>query len=132
MRRDLGDAGDGDTGDGEGEDEEEARMAARGAAMVGGYALDHALMLRHLLVFVYGDIQRFFPAMDRDFVLMSELWYGLARDVREATLALYNDACMQYETDHGLVDFDFVGNFLDHLHLVVFWDLISVRNTLLY
>ena len=82
-------------------------MAARGAAMVGGYALDHALLLRHRLIAVYGDIQRFFPAMDRDFVLASEAWYGLPRDVREATLALYRDACMQYETEHGLADFVF-------------------------
>ena len=82
-------------------------VAARGAAMVGGFALDHALLLGHLFIAIYGDIKRFFPAMDRDFVLLSEQWNGLPVDVREATLALYNNACMMYETDHGLVDFDF-------------------------
>ena len=87
-------------------------MAARGAAMVGGYALDHALLLCHTLIAIYGDIRRFFPSMNREFVLMSEMWYGLPVDVREATLALYDDACCMYETDHGLADFDF-----DMLHM---------------
>jgi hypothetical protein len=82
-------------------------MAARGAAMVGGFALDQALLLCHLLIGIYGDIKRMFPSMDRDVVLLSEMWFGLPRDAREATRALYQDACMMYETEHGLPDFDF-------------------------
>ena len=82
-------------------------MAARGAAMVGGFALDQALLLCHLLIGIYGDIRRMFPSMDRDVVLLSEMWFGLPADVREATRALYQDACMMYETEHGLPDFDF-------------------------
>ena len=79
-------------------------VAARGAAICGGLVLDHAHLLSHLLIAVYGDIQRFFPSMDRGFVLISEQWRGLPRDVREATLALYDDACFLYETEHGLAD----------------------------
>ncbi|KOO29413.1 hypothetical protein Ctob_015874, partial [Chrysochromulina tobinii] len=79
-------------------------VSARGAAICGGLVLDHAHLLSHLLVVVYGDIQRFFPSMDRGFVLISEQWRGLPRDVREATLALYDDACFLYETEHGLAD----------------------------
>ena len=90
-------------------------MAARGAAMVGGCMLDHALLLGHLLIAIYGDIKRFFPSMDKDFVLLSEMWYGLPSDVREATRALYHDACMLYETEHGLPDFVF-----ETLHMLLF------------
>ena len=42
--------------------------------------------------------------MDRGFVLLSEQWRGLPRDVRDATLALYHDACFLYETEHGLAE----------------------------
>ena len=69
--------------------------------------MDHALLLQNVAIFVYGDIKRFFPAMDRDYVLCAEQWYGLPEDVRDATRALYQDACMMYETEHGLADFDF-------------------------
>jgi hypothetical protein len=82
-------------------------IAARGAAMVGGLALDQALLLGHLLIGIYGDIKRMFPSMDRDVVMLSEMWYGLPRDVRDATRALYQNACMMYETEHGLPEFDF-------------------------
>ena len=79
-------------------------VAARGAALCGGLVLDHAHLLSHLLIVIYGDIRRFFPSMDRDFVLISEQWRGLPRDVREATLALYDDSCILYETEHGLAE----------------------------
>jgi hypothetical protein len=69
-------------------------VAARGAALCGGLVLDHAHLLSHLLIVIYGDIRRFFPSMDRDFILISEQWRGLPRDVREATLALYDDSCI--------------------------------------
>ena len=79
-------------------------VAARGAALCGGLVLDHAHLLSHLLIVIYGDIRRFFPSMDRDFILISEQWRGLPRDVREATLALYDDSCILYETEHGLAE----------------------------
>ena len=79
-------------------------VAARGAALCGSLALDHAHLLSHLLIVIYADIQRFFPSMDRGFVLLSEQWRGLPRDVRDATLALYHDACFLYETEHGLAE----------------------------
>ena len=79
-------------------------VAARGAAICGSLALDHAHLLSHLLIVIYADIQRFFPSMDRGFVLLSEQWRGLPRDVRDATLALYHDACFLYETEHGLAE----------------------------
>ena len=87
-------------------------VAPRGAAMVASYAMDHAHLLRHLLIVVYADIQRFFPAMDRDFLILAQQWYGLPADVREATRSLYENACMLYETAHGLADFCF-----DTLHM---------------
>ena len=82
-------------------------VSSRGAAEVASYALDHALLLRHLLIFVHADIKRFFPAMDRGYCLCAEAWFGLPSGVRDATRALYQDACMLYETDHGLADFNF-------------------------
>ena len=75
--------------------------------MIGSLALDQAFLARHLMIFIYGDIQRFFPSMDRQFVLCAEAWYGLPVDVREATFSLYSNTCMMYETEHGLPDFDF-------------------------
>ena len=79
-------------------------VAARGAALCGGLVLDHAHLLSHFLLAIYADIQRFFPSMDRGYVLIAEQWRGLPRDVREATLALYHDSCFLYETEHGLAE----------------------------
>ena len=82
-------------------------VAMNGASMLGGFALDQAHLLRFLLVGVYGDVRRFFPSMDRQYVLLAEAWYGLSEDVRVGTMRLYSDACMRYETAHGMADFDF-------------------------
>ena len=79
-------------------------VAARGAALCGSLVLDHAHLLLHFLLVIYADIQRFFPSMDRGYVLLAEQWRGLPRDVREATLALYHDSCFLYETEHGLAE----------------------------
>jgi hypothetical protein len=79
-------------------------VAARGAALCGSLVLDHTHLLSHFLLAIYADIQRFFPSMDRGYVLIAEQWRGLPRDVREATLALYHDSCFLYETAHGLAE----------------------------
>ena len=82
-------------------------VAMGGASQLGGYALDQAHLLLHLLIFIYGDVKRFFPSMDKSYILLAEQWYGLPEDVRIGTARLYADACMRYETAHGLADFDF-------------------------
>ena len=79
-------------------------VAGSGAPLVASLAIDHAHLLGHLVILIWGDIRRFFPAMDRDFVITAEWWYGLPRDVREGTLHLYNDVCILYESAHGLAD----------------------------
>ena len=82
-------------------------VSGRGAAQMASLAIDHAHLLEHPLIMIWGDIKRFFPAMDRDFVICAEWWYGLPQDVRDATLQLYGDACNLFETAHGLADLDF-------------------------
>ena len=82
-------------------------VAMSGAAQLGGATLDHALLLKLLLIGIYGDLRRFFPSMNRGYVLLAEQWYGLSEDVRVGTARLYEDAVMRYETCHGMADFNF-------------------------
>ena len=76
-------------------------------AGVGTLSIDQAHLLRHLMIHLFCDIKRFFPAMDRGFVLLAELWHGLPKAVREETARLYSRAVAQYETVHGLATLNF-------------------------
>jgi hypothetical protein len=74
---------------------------------VAALSSDQAHLLGHLIIHLMADIQRFFPAMDRGYVLLAEQWHGLPEAVRRDTLRLYSKAVAQYETVHGLATLNF-------------------------
>ena len=77
------------------------------AVLCGSTVIEQALLLKHDLICFLSDIKTFFPAMDRDFVLISEAWHGLSPDIQQSTLSLYHGSICRPETAHGLATLDF-------------------------